>query len=105
MHREVAAVIAHDLRDPRIPEIVTITRIHLGTDLRNATIFVSIFEEEEVVTPALDALNKAAPFIQRIVASKITIKHFPRILFKLDNTFVQTQHIHELLKEVNDDLG
>lgn len=106
MHREIADVIARELRDPRIPPIVTITKIQLGTDQRNATVYVSIFGEDASKSDeALVALNKAAPFIQRVVASRIIIKHFPKLLFKVDTGIVQTQHIQELLKEINDDLG
>jgi ribosome-binding factor A len=105
MHREIAAVIAGELRDPRIPSIVTITKINIGTDQRNATVFVSIFGEDEQHVEALTALNKAAPFIQHLVASRIVMKHFPKLLFKLDDGIGHTQHIHQLLKEINDDLG
>lgn len=105
MHREIAAVISQELRDPRIPGIVTITRVNLGTDLRNATVHVSFFgEEQEQSEEALRALTKAAPFIQRQVASRIVIKHFPKLYFKLDAGITHTQHIHKLLKEIGDEL-
>jgi len=105
MHREIAAVISQELRDPRIPGIVTITRINLGTDMRNATVYVSIFgEEKENCDEAMVALNKAASFIQRQVASRIVIKHFPRLLFKHDDGITHTQHIHKILKEIHDEL-
>lgn len=106
MQREVAAVISRELRDPRIPSIVTITGINLAADMRNATIFVSIFDvAAQESGEAIRALNKAAPFIQRLVASRITIKHFPRLYFKQDDSITRTEHIHKLLKEINDDLG
>jgi ribosome-binding factor A len=105
MHREIADVIAKELRDPRIPPIVTITKINIGADQRNATIFVSVFGEGLHNDSAIAALNKAAPFIQHIVASRIVIKHFPKLLFKLDDGIGHTQHINDLLKEINNDLG
>lgn len=104
MHREISAVIARELRDPRIPPIITITKINIGADLRNATIFVSIFGESSAIDDAIKALNKAAPYIQRLVASRITIKHFPRLYFKRDDAIEHTQHINQLLKEIHDDL-
>lgn len=104
MHREIADVIANQVRDPRIPTIVTITKVNIGSDQRNATVFVSLFGEEVDSEVALTALNKAAPFIQRIVASRIVIKHFPRLYFKRDVGMEHTQHIHKLLKEINNEL-
>lgn len=105
IRREITAVVARELRDPRIPSIVTITKVQLGADARNATVFISIFDNEVIKTEVIKALNKAASYIQRIVASRITIKHFPRLYFKLDDSLEHTQHIHQLLKEINDDLG
>jgi ribosome-binding factor A len=104
LQREVGIVISQELRDPRIPSVVTVTRVKLGQDTRNATIFVSIYGEEQEKTDAIAALNNAAPFIQRTVAGRITIKHFPRLYFKLDNSLEHSQHIHELLKDIKDDL-
>jgi ribosome-binding factor A len=105
MRREIADVIAHELRDPRIPPIVTVTGVQLSTDLRNASVFVSIFDEKTGAAEAVAAINNAAPYIQRLVAGRITMKHFPRLHFKHDNSIEHTEHIHRLLKDINDDLG
>lgn len=105
LQREISDVIAKEVRDPRISSIITVTGIHLGADMRNATVFVSVYEEMEKKLEALEALNKAGPYIQRIVASRITIKHFPKLLFKIDNSMENSQHINELLKEIDNELG
>ena len=105
IQREIAEVISQQLRDPRIPAIVTVAGIKLSTDLHNATVYVSIFDEKDKVTEGVAALNKAAPFIQRILVSRINIKHFPRLCFKLDTSIEQTHHINQLLKEIQDDVG
>lgn len=102
--REIGMVIAKDVRDPRIPEIVTVTEVRLAKDARNATVFVSVMGNDEEKESAVAALNKAAPFIQRVVASQIVTKHFPRLAFKLDKAIEHGQHINELFKEIQDDL-
>lgn len=104
MRREIAAVISRELRDPRIPSIVTITRINLSQDTRNATVYVSIFDKRVKAEEAVEALNKAAPFIQRLVAGRITVKHFPHLYFKYDDAIEHTEHINKLLKEIHHDL-
>lgn len=104
LQKEISIVITQELRDPRIPSLVTITSIKLAQDTRNATIFVSIYGDAKEKNEALAALNGAAPFIQRVVAGRVTVKNFPRMLFKLDNSIEYGGHIDELLKEVKDDL-
>ncbi len=104
LHREIGTVIAEQLRDPRIPPIVTVTKVKLGQDNRNATVYVSIMGEKEVREEGLTALNNAAPYIQRTVAAGLSIKQFPRLYFKIDNSIEHSQHINNLLKEIKDDL-
>ncbi len=104
LQREIGIVISQELRDPRIPPVVTVTQVKLAQDTRNATVFVSIFGNQDEKSNAITALNKAASFIQRIVAGRITVKHFPRLYFKIDNSIEHSQHINELLKEIQDDL-
>lgn len=105
LQKEIGIVIAQELRDPRIPPVVTVTKVKLAQDTRNATVFVSIYGDEQVKNDALIALNGAAPFIQRTVAGRITVKHFPKLMFKNDNSLQHAQHINELLKEIENDLG
>ncbi|MDR0308157.1 MAG: 30S ribosome-binding factor RbfA [Chitinispirillales bacterium] len=102
--REIGTVIAQKVRDPRVPEVVTVTEVVLAKDARNATVFVSLIGGKEEKEEAVIALNKAAPFIQRTVASQIITKHFPRLVFKLDKAIERGQHLNELFKEIQDDL-
>jgi ribosome-binding factor A len=104
LQKEIGIVISQELRDPRIPSVVTITQIKLSQDNRNATVYVSVYGDDKEKNDALAALSHAAPFIQRVVAGRITMKHFPRIMFKLDNSIEHSQHINELLKEIKNDL-
>ena len=104
LKREITRVIARELRDPRIPPIITVTRVQLGTDLRNATVFVSLMEEPEQRQEIIEAMNKAASYIQHLVAGRIKIKHFPRLYFKHDDALEHSQHIHRLLEDINHEL-
>jgi ribosome-binding factor A len=104
LKHEIGLVIAQEMRDPRIPPVVTITQIKLASDTRNATVFFSVFGGEGEKNSALEALNAAAAYIQRMVAPRITMKNFPRLYFKLDDSIEHGRHINELLKEIHDDL-
>ncbi len=104
LQKEIGIVITQELRDPRIPPVITITHLKLAQDTRNVTVFVSVFGDEKTKNDAITALNGAAPFIQHAVAGRITIKHFPRILFKIDNSIEHGQHINDLLKDIQNDL-
>jgi ribosome-binding factor A len=103
--RAIGWTIKERVRDPRVPPIVTITDIKLATDTRNATVFVSIYGDDKVRKGALIALNRAAPYIQTAVAQRVSMRHFPRLIFKLDDSLDRGMHIDELLREIKDDLA
>jgi ribosome-binding factor A len=105
LQHEIGSVIAQEMRDPRIPPVVTITHIKLAQDTRNATVYVSVYGDDKTQDNALTALNSAAAYIQRMVAARVTVKNFPRLYFKKDDSIEHGQHINELLKEISDDLG
>ncbi|MCL2181884.1 MAG: 30S ribosome-binding factor RbfA [Chitinispirillia bacterium] len=105
LHREVGSVISQEVRDPRIPGIVTVTEVKLARDVRNATVYVSLMGDDTEKQDALDALNKAAPFIQRMVASRVVTKNFPHLIFKIDTSIEYGQHINKLFREIEGDLA
>jgi ribosome-binding factor A len=104
LHTQIGRIIAEQLRDPRIPPIVTVTEVDLAPDLRNATVFVSIFGDEKQCKGGLIALNNAAPFIQKLLGQAVVLKRMPKLFFKSDNSLSRGQHISELLREIDNDL-
>jgi ribosome-binding factor A len=104
IRREIGLIICGELRDPRVPPILTVTEVRLATDMRNATVFVSVLGGEKERKGALIALNNAAPFIQRTLGARIRLKYMPRLLFKPDATLEKGAKINELLKEIRNDL-
>jgi ribosome-binding factor A len=104
LHKEIGLAIAEQMRDPRIPDVVTITEVRLAPDCRNATVFVSVLGDKAAKKEAVLVLNHAAPFLQHVVARRIVMKFIPKLYFKLDKTMEQSEHINDLLKEIKDDL-
>ncbi len=103
--REIGWTIKERVRDPRVPMIVGVTGMKLASDSRNATVYVNVFGDEQVKKEAVTALNRAAPFIQRVVAERVQTRHVPRLVFKLDESIDRGMHIDELLRDVRDDLA
>jgi len=104
LRREITWTIANKMRDPRVPDIVSVTEIKLADDNRNATVFVSVYGTESEKKGALIALNRACPYIQKVVAERVSMRHFPKLLFKIDDSLDRGMKINELLKEIQDDL-
>lgn len=104
LRREIGMVIQSEVRDPRIPSLITIASVKLSDDMHNATVRISVFGDEPLLEGAISALNHAAPFIQKVVATHVKMKNFPRLLFVADTGVSHGQRIDQLLKEIKDDL-
>ena len=104
LHKEIGWAIANEMRDPRVPAIVTVTEVRLAPDCRNATVFVSVMGNEAEKKSAIGALNNGAPFLQHVVARRIVVKFIPKLYFKIDNTIEQSNRLNDLFNTIRCDL-
>lgn len=88
-----------DLRDPRV-ENVTVTRVEVSADMRNAKVHVSIMGSEAKQKLALRGLESSAGFLQSKVADRIDTRYTPRLQFRLDDGVKKSIAITKMLSEV-----
>ena len=74
---ELAELIRTELSDPRLGEIVSITRVDVSPDLENASVFVSVLGDSETKTATMQALTHAAPFLRRHLLERMRIRQDP----------------------------
>ncbi|MBI5837790.1 MAG: 30S ribosome-binding factor RbfA [Candidatus Eisenbacteria bacterium] len=96
---EVADILDSRMRDPRLG-MVTVTGVEVGSDLRNATVFVSFLVAAEEFEPKVRLLNEASAFVWRELASRgLELRHLPKLHFKADHSLERAQRIQQLLRE------
>ena len=90
-----------DLNDPAVKDTpITVTEVRASADLKNATAFVVPLGGDAAVTNrVLEGLNRAAPYLRRVMAENVHLRHTPRINFLADASFDQAGHIEALLRE------
>lgn len=99
IREEVAAVIGRRLKDPRIG-FVTVTRVELAHDLRNAKVMVGILGGEAERAKTLEGLRKAAGFVRREIGRRIRMRYVPELIFHFDVGLDATDRVARLLDEV-----
>jgi len=103
--KELSQILQQELKDPRIG-FVTITLVEMSGDLQHAKVYVSVMGDEEQKKNTLAALNKAKGFIRSEIGRRITLRHTPELVFKVDESIEHGQYINQLLREVKtDDVG
>lgn len=101
LKREVSNIIHDELNDPRLG-FVTIMKVELAADLRNAKIFFSVLgsDQERIKTKA--ALDSALGFIRKLAAERINLKFAPEIIFREDKSSEYSTHIEQVLNEIKE---
>lgn len=76
---------------------ITVTEVRMSADLRYATAYVTpLGGRHRDIT--LEALQRAAPYFQKLLARHLTLKFAPLLRFKLDVSFDAVQKIENLLQ-------
>ena len=103
----VSELILMELKDPRLPAMITVTAVEVTADSSYATIFLTVFgsekdkeEQAQMKEEALVALRSAKGYIRREIGRLIQLRHVPDLIFKFDTSSEYGRHIEELLSEV-----
>lgn len=97
--KEEVAKILDQLKDPR-KGMVTVNAVKLTKDLRLATIYVSVREDERI-KKTMRVLEQARGFIKRELASRVILKYLPDIQFKYDESIQRAARIEELFLKID----
>ncbi|UCC98141.1 MAG: 30S ribosome-binding factor RbfA [Phycisphaerales bacterium] len=102
----VSDAIAHHLSDPRIEGFVSVTRVELTPDLRNANVYISIFGKNQAnQNKTFEAITHARSRIQALLAGRIQSKFCPVLHFYTDEKFKKTLETMELIDRAAKDIG
>lgn len=104
MRAVLSEAISKDLKDPRVG-FVTVTGVKTSPDLRHARVYVSVLGDEPTRETSLTGLRSAHGFLQRRVATELTLKHTPALSFEYDESVDRGMRISSLVDQELGPLG
>ena len=96
----VADVIERQVKDPRLG-MVTVTDARLTPDLREATVFYTVWGDDAVRADTAVALESAKGVIRSAVGRGTGLKHTPSLAFVPDAVPENAKHIEDLLAQAH----
>lgn len=96
---EVSAMLAGELKDPRLAGMLTVSAVRVSPDLKHARIFVSVMGSEAERASTLAGLTAAAGYVRHELTERLGVRRAPEIHFVLDRSEEYGQHIEELLRQ------
>jgi ribosome-binding factor A len=109
LQRELAALIQHEVRDPRVG-MVNITGVNVSRDLGYAKVYYTVLgcESGEDASESTDVLNKAAGFLRSQMSKDSSMRRLPQLRFYFDSSVGQGRYMEDLIRQAADadrDLG
>ncbi len=95
-----AEIINYELKDPRINEMTSITRVDVTNDLSYANIYVSVLGDDSEKEKTLEGLESAKGFIRREIGNRVELRHLPEPVFHIDKSIEQGIYISKLIDKV-----
>jgi ribosome-binding factor A len=93
----VAEMLERRIKDPRLG-FITVTDVRITPDLRDATVFYTVFGDDEARTATAAALESAKGVLRSEVGKQTGVKFTPSLTFMLDALPDNALHVEELLQ-------
>jgi len=100
IQKELATMMLRDLNDPRLPSIVSITRVKVSPDLSIADVYVTIMGTPGQQTAALNALKHSAGMMRTKLTKALTLRQAPFLKFHIDEGLKKELAVLDLLDQV-----
>ena len=100
IQKELAVMILRDLNDPRLPSIVSITRVKVSADLSIADVYVTVMGTPGQQTAALNALKHSAGLMRTKLTKQLTLRQAPFLKFHIDEGLKKELEVLDLLDKV-----
>jgi len=97
---EINAMLAGELKDPRLEGMVVVSHVLVQPDMKHARVFISIRGTGKEQSDAIKALEHASGFIRSELIERLQLRRLPELHFALDHSQEYTERIEQLLKEV-----
>lgn len=92
--------IIRNLKDPRIPQMFSVTFARVTQDLRHARVGISVIGDEQVQNGCMKALRGAAGHIRRELGARLGARYTPELSFELDRSIEYSVHIGKVLSDI-----
>ncbi|OGF16985.1 MAG: ribosome-binding factor A [Candidatus Eisenbacteria bacterium RBG_16_71_46] len=100
MQREIADILEHRLRDPRLDCWVGVTDVEVTRDLSLARVYVSVLQEGAERERVLEVLRSASGFVRHELAPRLGLREVPELRFQLDTSLERGARVDELLRQI-----
>lgn len=87
------------IKDPRVPDFISVTQVITTPDLKEAKVYFSIFSGDE--KEVLKGLKSSGGFIRRALSKSLNLRYTPVLSFFVDDSIKQGMKINDILSKLD----
>jgi ribosome-binding factor A len=99
MQRKLAEIIRVEVKDPRLPSLVTISAVQVSRDLSHAKVYFTVYDGDPELTTVI--LNATAPYLRKALARTIQTRTVPQLHFIFDESIQYGTRLSRLIDKLN----
>jgi ribosome-binding factor A len=101
IQRDLAEIIAYELKDPRVG-MITISEVQLTPDYAHAKVFFTMLKDDkDSIRNTVEGLSKAAGFIRNLLGKRLHIHTLPQLHFVHDMSTSRGMEMSLLIDQAN----
>jgi len=97
---EINAMLAGELKDPRLEGMVVVSEVRVQPDMKHARVYVSMRGTNKEQADAIKALEHASGYIRSEIIERLQLRRLPELHFVLDVSQEHVERIEQLLKDL-----
>ncbi len=99
IQRKLSKIIQQEIRDPRLPKLVTISGVDVSKDLSHAKVYFTVFQGDIALITTI--LNNASRYLRTALARTSTSRTVPQLHFVFDSSIDYGRHLSHLIDKAN----
>ncbi len=100
--KSIYEILTRKVKDPRLTEMFSITKVECDKELQTAKVYVSVYSrDEEKAATTFEAIKDAAGLVRSILSKSMHIRTVPKFEFITDTSMQYSQKINDILSEIN----
>ena len=119
--RIISQLLLTEIKDPRLAgKFISITDVEVTSDGSYATCYVTVMsctqgdrnididdeqKSKDEKTEVIDGLKRAAGLMRTEIIKKLSIRHVPELIFKIDSSMEYGNHIEKVIRELGEKNG
>ncbi|HSU65874.1 MAG TPA: 30S ribosome-binding factor RbfA [Tepidisphaeraceae bacterium] len=101
IREELAGMILHDLNDPRLTGMPSITRVKVAEDLSTADVYITSMGTAGQQTAALNALRHSAGIMRTRLTKSLSTRITPFLRFHIDEQLKKELDLLNLIEQAS----